>query len=251
MSGRTTEQGILCVLPARFASVRLPGKPLLEVKGVPLIMWSYRKAQAAGVFAEVVVATDDERVCRCVSDHGGKAVMTSANHATGTDRVNEVAAMLAFGWIVNLQGDEPLLPEAAIRNFAEQVVTLDNNSLLTSVSNATIREKNDPNCVKAVLNGRNEALYFSRAPIPFDRGGQHNQAWRHTGIYGFGREALATFCQLPRANLEQREHLEQLRALEHGMTIKCLIHDYRAFGIDTPEDLQVFKALVNKQHLEP
>ncbi len=236
---------ILCVIPARFGSTRLPGKPLKEIDGVPLITYVYRNAEKSGAFDRICVATDDERIAQAVVDAGGKAEMTSPEHVSGTDRVYEVSKRYPFTHIVNLQGDEPDVPGELLRKFASSITQIDDYSLLTVVSNATIKEKKDSNVVKAVLNRNNEALYFSRAPIPFERQAGA-PCYRHTGIYGFTAKSLALFCSFREGILEKAEKLEQLRALENGMKIRCLIYDFQSLNIDTPEDLERFRLKVNR-----
>jgi len=237
-----TEQFVFCVIPARYGSSRLPGKPLLEINGLPLIMLVYNCAKNARCFDKIIVATDDRRIIDAVERHGGVAAMTSANHTRGTDRVFEVAHHEKCGYIVNLQGDEPEIPSKVLRSFAAGVRTLDNNTLLTIVSHATINEIGNPNVVKVVLDAEERALYFSRAVIPYDRGKSGPKAFlKHKGIYGFTRKGLQRYCSFPEGTLERRESLEQLRALECGMRIKCLVRDFESFGIDTPEDLAAFR----------
>ena len=235
---------ILCVIPARYGSMRLPGKPLLAIGGLPLVMWAYNRAAESGVFADVCVAADDPRIIEAVERHGGRAVMTSAHHASGTDRVFEVARTSGYGYVVNLQGDEPAIPVAVLRDFAETLVTIDTLSLLTCVSNAKIEEADNPNIVKVVLAANNDALYFSRARIPFDRDNSGCVFYKHTGVYGFSQESLALFCSLKRGVLEEAEKLEQLRALENGMKIHTLVRNYQSVNIDTKEDLDLFRAAV-------
>jgi 3-deoxy-manno-octulosonate cytidylyltransferase (CMP-KDO synthetase) len=238
-------KSILCVIPARYGSTRLPGKPLITIKGLPLVMWAYNRALTSGVFGKVCVATDDRRVFEAVERHGGVAVMTAADHPSGTDRVCEAArALPQFDYIVNLQGDEPLVPADLLKRLGRGIGRIDDNSLLTCVSYATIEERINPNIVKVVLNRREEALYFSRSPIPFDRDGEAGKVLKHCGIYAFTKRGLEHFCGLPCGELEQREKLEQLRALEHGMKIMCFLFNYNGAGIDTPEDVQKFKSLV-------
>jgi 3-deoxy-manno-octulosonate cytidylyltransferase (CMP-KDO synthetase) len=232
---------ILCAIPARYASTRLPGKPLLAVKGLPLVMWAYNRAVESRAFDAVCVATDDSRIYDAVTRHGGKALMTSAEHQSGTDRINEAAESFACDYVVNLQGDEPEVPAEILRQFAAELPRIDNNSLLTSLTNATISEASDPNVVKAVIDAQGHALYFSRSLIPYDRGGTTGMIYKHTGMYGFTRASLKKFCSLPRGTLEVRESLEQLRALENGMRIICIVKEYSAAGIDTPEDLEHFR----------
>ncbi|MDG5813823.1 3-deoxy-manno-octulosonate cytidylyltransferase [Chitinispirillales bacterium ANBcel5] len=232
---------IICVIPARYGSSRLSGKPLQEIMGLPLVMWAYKNAQKAGVFTEIVVATDDYRIVEAVDKHGGVAVMTSKDHTRGTDRVNEAIGGSDCSYVVNLQGDEPNIPLEVMRMFCAELQKIDDNSLLTVLSNAKITEVETPHVVKAVLNLKGEALYFSRSLIPYGMGSGEESFYKHHGIYGFTKFGLKHFCSLPEGVLEKRESLEQLRALEHGMKIKCVIHDFKSFGIDTPEDLKRFR----------
>jgi 3-deoxy-D-manno-octulosonate cytidylyltransferase len=238
-------KGVLCIIPARYASTRLPGKPLCMVKGLPLIMWAYNNAAQAKVFDTVCVATDDIRIHEAVRNFGGVSCMTSDRHASGTDRVAEAAAKFDSRYIVNLQGDEPCTPPDLLAKFAANLDKLDDNSLLTCVSNATIKDKGNPNVVKVVCAANGEALYFSRAPIPYDRDGRgHGGILVHWGIYGFTSQSLKRFCSFPVGKLEMREKLEQLRALENGMRIVCQMTDYTISGIDTPQDLAAFRKRV-------
>jgi 3-deoxy-manno-octulosonate cytidylyltransferase (CMP-KDO synthetase) len=241
---RKLKKGVLCVIPARYASTRLPGKPLLLFKNLPLVMWCYSRAKRSGAFDFVCVATEDRRIYKTVLRYDGAAMLTSARHVSGTDRVFEVARKLGYRYIVNLQGDEPLIPLALMRQFATRLSLLDDNSLLTCVSHATIEERDNPNVVKAVLDRSGNALYFSRAPIPFDRDGAGKPATAHRGIYGFTADSLARFCAFPPGELEKREKLEQLRALENGMRIVCIRTGARYCGIDTPRDAAAFKKSV-------
>ena len=231
---------VLCVIPARMGSTRLPGKPLELIAGIPLIVWVYRNAVASQAFDDICVATDDRRILQAVEAEGGRAEMTSAAHASGTDRVFEAASRFSCTHIVNIQGDEPLIPHELLRSFTAGLMSLDDNSLLTIVSHATIEEKSDPDTVKAVLGNENQALYFSRAPIPFVRGDTAT-CYKHCGMYGYTAESLRSFCSFSVGILEQVERLEQLRALENGMTIRCQVHDFESIGIDTPGDLERFR----------
>ncbi len=235
---------IVCIIPARYGSTRLPGKPLIQIKGVPLIMWTYRQAVESQAFDAIYVATDDTRIRDTVNTHGGEALMTSPDHTSGTDRVHEAMQNIPGDYVVNIQGDEPQIPIDMLKVFAEDLEKLDNFSLLTCVTNATIEDMHNSNVVKAVLNARQEALYFSRAPIPHGRDDTQYTGYKHIGIYGFSRESLEKFCSFEQGRLERVEKLEQLRALEYGMTIHCLINDYSGIGIDTKEDLDTFRLTV-------
>jgi 3-deoxy-manno-octulosonate cytidylyltransferase (CMP-KDO synthetase) len=238
---------VLCVIPARYGSTRLPGKPLAEINGVPLVMWVYNCAASAGVFDKVIVATDDERIVEAVEKHGGTARMTSSAHRRGTERVLEVVQNEVCRFVVNLQGDEPQIPAEVLHRFVSLLTTIDDNTLLTVASHATIIETGNPHVVKVVLNAAGEALYFSRSSIPYDteKGQGEGVFLKHKGIYGYSREGLQRFCGFPEGVLERRESLEQLRALEFGMRIKCMISDFESLGIDTPQDLAAFRARCN------
>jgi 3-deoxy-manno-octulosonate cytidylyltransferase (CMP-KDO synthetase) len=236
--------GTLCVIPARYASTRLPAKPLCEINGLPLVMWVYKRACESGAFDNVIVATDDHRIQTIVEQFNGQSIMTSPDHPRGTDRIFEVIQHVDCKHVVNLQGDEPDIPVEIIQDFSKEVKKIDDNSLLTIVSHATIEDRVNPNCVKAVLNINNEALYFSRSPIPYDRDNIGGTTLKHKGIYGFSKNSLIRFCKYPQGNLEKLESLEQLRALEYGMKIKCLIRNFESSGIDTPEDLELFRKRV-------
>jgi 3-deoxy-manno-octulosonate cytidylyltransferase (CMP-KDO synthetase) len=240
----SVDDKIVCVSPARFASTRLPGKPLIRVKDVPIVIWVYRRAVESEVFDRVCIATDDRRIFDAAMAFGAEAVMTSGGHASGTDRVHEASAGLPHAYVVNIQGDEPLIPPELLRTMTRHLRSIDDNSLLTCVSNATIKDGVNPNVVKVVCNARDEALYFSRSPIPYDRGGGDARALRHHGIYGFTKAGLARFCGLPQGVLENTERLEQLRALEYGMRIKCFRYEYSGIGIDTAEDVERFRNIV-------
>lgn len=238
------KEKILCVIPARFGSTRLPGKPLIMIKNIPLVIWVYRRAAGSGVFDKVCIATDDQRILDTAMSFGAPAVMTAQSHVSGTDRVREASAGLPYNYIVNIQGDEPLVPADLLRTMASRMESLDDNSLLTCVSNATINDGNNPNIVKVVCNAKLEALYFSRSLIPYNRGEGVAAALKHHGIYGFTQAGLAHFCSLPQGQLEKTERLEQLRALEQGMSVKCFLYDYSGISIDTADDVQTFKKIV-------
>jgi 3-deoxy-manno-octulosonate cytidylyltransferase (CMP-KDO synthetase) len=218
------------VIPARYASSRLPGKPLLSIGGKPMVQWVYERSCAAGA-GEVLIATDDQRILSAAHAFGAHAVMTG-EHPSGTDRIAEVARMR--GWaerdiVVNVQGDEPLMSAALIGQVAGLLPAqpqADIGTLATPLE--SLAELQDPNVVKVVTDARGMALYFSRAPIPWNRDGAAaglasqsdcGGARRHRGIYAYRVAALLRLAQLPPGLLEEREKLEQLRALEHGMRI--------------------------------
>jgi len=235
------------VIPARYASSRLPGKPILErVKaetGRYLIEHVYDRAAAAEAISRVIVATDDERIARVVEDGGGEARMTSSEHRCGTDRVAEVAEDLNEDIVVNVQGDEPEITPEQI----SQVVRLLESSPQAAASTLAIpidseEQWKDPNAVKVVLDVNNHALYFSRSPLPYP--GEATPAdspampLLHIGMYGYRRDFLLRFAEMPAAPIEQAEQLEQLRILWHGHTIQVGVTEHRSVGIDTPHDLE-------------
>jgi len=229
----------LIVIPARYESPRLPGKPLLEIAGKPLIQLVYERAPESRLQNGVIVATDDERILRAVTAFGGDAVMTRPSCRSGTDRVFEAINEREAGLVINLQGDEPFMrPDMADLLFS----VMDNEDLDMATLCSPIaddREYHDPNTVKVVLDGRGFALYFSRSPIPHLRNGAaHPLLYKHIGIYAFKRDFLERFVKMPRSRLEDLESLEQLRVLENGFRIRVLTTHYDGIGIETPADLQ-------------
>ena len=238
------------LIPSRYGSTRLPGKALALIHGVPLVQHVYERAKQAKLLDDVIIATDDERITAAAAKFGGKAVMTSAAHQSGTDRLAEVARKLDAQVIVNIQGDEPLMRpeqidqvvEFALAHGAVPVTTL--RTALTRQEDVT-----DPNVVKVVVDRDGYALYFSRAPIPYHRqvsGSSRSEVpdtgqpayWKHLGIYGYQRHFLLQFPHLAPTPLERAEQLEQLRALEHGHKIQVLDTPYDTVGVDTPDDLK-------------
>ena len=241
------------IIPARFGSVRLPGKPLAIMGERPLIQWVWQSAVASGA-ASVLIATDDERIRAAAGKFGADCLMTSAQHASGTDRIAEAVRAREFAAddiVVNLQGDEPTMPAEVIAKVAEALRDAASRDIATAVAPiASLREFLDPNCVKALRAADGRALYFSRAPVPWPRdnvvAGEPTSfagAWRHIGIYGYRVRSLLQFAAWPPTALEATEKLEQLRALEHGMHIHLvtLAHSPPA-GVDTPEDLERVRA---------
>jgi 3-deoxy-manno-octulosonate cytidylyltransferase (CMP-KDO synthetase) len=237
------------IIPARFGSARLPGKPLAMIGERPLIQWVWQSAVASGA-ASVLIATDDERIRAAATRFGADCLMTSAHHASGTDRIAEVVRARGFAAddiVVNLQGDEPSMPADVISNVARAVRDVALCDMATAVAPVeSLREFLDPNCVKALRAGNGRALYFSRAPVPWPRdsvvAGEPSSftgAWRHIGIYAYRVRSLLQFAAWPPTPLETTEKLEQLRALEHGMHIHLVTLAYSPpAGVDTPEDLE-------------
>ena len=235
-----TETSVIAIIPARFHSTRLPGKALLDIGGRPMIEHVYRRAAMARLVDAVIVATDDERIERAVTAFGGIAQMTASHHASGTDRLAEVAADLPCGLIVNVQGDEPLIDPAAI----DAVIAPMQHDPSIEMGTAARRVRDDaelatPHVVKVVTDINGFALYFSRAPIPHGRDATALAIARaHLGLYVYRRDTLLRLARLPRTPLEDTEALEQLRALEHGIRIKVVETAYVSQGVDTADDLE-------------
>ncbi len=244
--GPSSGDHALGVIPARLGSSRLPRKPLIPLAGRPLIEWVWRRLCACDVLGQLVVATDAAEVVETVQRFGGRAVMTRADHRSGTDRVAEVAALPEFAgyrWVVNVQGDEPFLPPGA-ESAVVQLVRAGWNVGTVAVPVTSMTEFEDPAVVKVVLDDEGGALYFSRAPIPYaPGGGRSNRALekppplRHVGVYAFSRDALLRATRLPSHPLEEREGLEQLRWLAAGLRIGVSIVTGGAPGVDTEDDV--------------
>lgn len=233
------------IIPARYGSSRLEGKPLKKVLDKTIIQWVYEKAQQSKYADMIIVATDDERIFNAVKDFGGNVEMTSSEHKCGSDRIKEVVMRHPeISYIVNLQGDEPLIkPESiddVIKNVKEDVAA----DISTLVRKITSKEAENPNLVKCVVDNCGYALYFSRSKIPFERNVGKAEFYGHLGIYGYKREALIKMTELPQSSYEQSESLEQLRALQNGMRIKTSVVDFVPIGIDTQEDLEKFNQYV-------
>ncbi len=241
---------VLAVIPARYASSRLPGKPLVPLCGKPMIQHVWERVRRAKKVSRVLVATDDERILHAVREFGGEAVMTRADHRSGTERVAEVAAGSAAEILVNVQGDEPLIEAAAV-DAAVEVLLNDSPALVgtLAVPIATPAEVMDPNVVKVVLDFDGNALYFSRAPIPWVRGDSlrvHVRHLKHLGIYVFRRSALLEFSTFPQGELEKVEQLEQLRWLENGYKIRVAETTYDSVSVDVPEDVPRVEKLLRE-----
>ena len=234
------------IIPARYGSSRLEGKPLLKVCEKPVIQWVYEKAQQAKLADMIIVATDDERIFNAVKAFGGEVEMTSVNHKCGSDRIREVAERHPeIAYIVNLQGDEPLIKPESIDAVARNVQEDDKADISTLIRVLTDEEEiNNPNLVKCVVDNNGYALYFSRSKIPYERNKNVATFYGHLGIYGYKRDALMKMTSLPQTPLEKTESLEQLRAIENGMKIKTSDVDFVPVGIDTAEDLEEFKQIV-------
>ena len=264
----TDKAKAVAIIPARYASTRLPGKALLEIAGKPMICWVIERALAARNVGRVIVATDDVRILDAAKAAGHEAVLTSADHRSGTDRLAEVAISLKDAEIiVNVQGDEPLIAAETIDRAVEVLVTGDSASATEGIGIVTTFEPIDsvgdilnPDVVKIVISNDGRALYFSRSPVPYPRdaakkfGGLEaalrndatllNSFRKHTGLYVYRREVLLQFMKWPQSELESLESLEQLRALEHGVTIKAIPASTPSIGVDTLTDLDHVRGIL-------
>lgn len=257
------QTNILAVIPARYGSTRFEGKPLADILGKPMIQYVYEGVRESKLIDEVIVATDDQRILEAVKAFGGKALMTSPSHFTGTDRVAEVARKLKSEIIVNVQGDEPLIKGSFIDRAIRPLLIDDHlqmSTLMTRIEE--VRDWLNPHIVKVVVDQKNFALYFSRSPIPFPRDLQigrlesnpfgtnrplPKRVFKHIGVYVLRRPFLLHFTRMKPTPLEKLEKLEQLRALENGYRIKVTPVNYEPLSVDTPEDLQ--KVITYVSHL--
>ena len=241
----------ICVIPARYSSTRLPGKPLKDICGKPMICRVWERASFAKSVAEVIVATDDERILQAVEKNHGQAIMTRADHKTGTDRLAEVAEKFPdTEVIVNVQGDEPLIEPALIDELVSEFVK-DKNLQMATVATELLNadEMNNPNNVKVVLDKNNDALYFSRSLIPYPRNAGKSKVFKHIGIYAYRRNFLLAYAKMEPTPLEQSESLEQLRALENGFKIRVIKSSCRFVGVDTEEDLKLVNEIYRKEKI--
>ena len=250
-SPRAMADDVLILIPARMAATRLPGKPLLDIAGLPMIVHVLRRAEEAKL-GPVVVATDNEAIATCVEKAGGRAIMTRTDHASGSDRIFEALGVVdpesRAKIIVNVQGDLPTLSPADLKVALAPLTDLAVDIATLAAEIKKPEERTNPNVVKVVGSlvapGRLRALYFTRTAAPAGEG----PLYHHIGLYAYRRAALARFVSLPPSALERREKLEQLRALEAGMRIDVAIVDTVPLGVDTPEDLEIARAMLTRGH---
>ncbi len=243
---------ILGVIPARYASSRFEGKPLKEIDGHPMIEWVYKRAVNADI-DDLVVATDDERIYNVVKNFGGNAVMTSKEHENGTSRIMEVIAApeyAGFDFVINIQGDEPLIDVNSINLLADSY-RREKSEIVTLKKEISERwEIENPNVVKVVTDFNDNAIYFSRWAIPYERDKNESlKYYKHIGIYGYTLKFLRELKSLREGILEKSESLEQLRFIENGYKIKVLKTDAAVIGVDTPEDLKIVEEYVKKNNI--
>jgi 3-deoxy-manno-octulosonate cytidylyltransferase (CMP-KDO synthetase) len=236
------------VIPARYGATRFPGKSLARIQGRPMIQWVWEAAQRSRLAQQAVVATDDARIAEAAAKFGAEVIMTNRSHRSGTDRMAEVADKIPAQLYVNVQGDEPLLSRDAVDDLIRAMMENPRTPIGTLAHR--IEKKDEwlsPEVVKVVCDRHQEALYFSRSPLPFMRRFDANaRLLRHVGIYAFRARALATFVSLKPSALELAEGLEQLRALENGLAIQVIETKYRCLGVDTPADLQRVEAALRR-----
>ena len=242
MTGQTA-----IIIPARYDSSRLKGKPLIKVKDKPIIQWVFEKAVKSNLADRVIIATDNEKIYETALMFGAEAEMTLDTHTSGSDRIAEVVEKYPeISYVVNLQGDEPLITPESIDEIIKGVKN-DGADISTLVR--VLKEKKEienPNCVKCVFDSKGYALYFSRSKIPYERNPGFTPIYGHLGIYGYKREALLKMTNLSQSPLELAESLEQLRALQAGMKIKTFVVDFIPVGIDTIDDLRQFEEIISQ-----
>lgn len=229
----------MIIIPARLASTRFEQKVLVDVMGLPMVV---RTAKAVCGIDRVVVATDDEKILKVCSSYDIEAVMTSNKHKSGTDRINECASKLGVDddeIIINVQADEPFIEQEVVLALKNRLLNIKDEFVMGSCyAKIDHKRAEDPNLVKVVLDANSNAIYFSRSPIPYNRGDKPCEYFGHIGIYGFSAKSLREFCSLDDAKIEDIEKLEQLRAIYHAKKIAMIEVETKSFGIDTPEDLQ-------------
>ncbi len=246
---------VIGVIPARYASTRFPGKPLIVIQGKSLLQRTYENAQQASL-DELIVATDDQRIYDHVKGFGGNVMMTSPDHLTGSDRVAQVLLAnpewMQAAVIINIQGDEPCIEPSSLDAIAQALISDPSSSVSTAVSPLrTEAEAESSSVVKCILDRKNHALYFSRTLIPSNKKHAYNPAttyYRHIGIYAFRPAFLLEFGKLPPTPLQLEEDLEQLKILEHGYRIKVAVLEHISIGVDTPEDIKQVEQWLSKQN---
>ena len=242
---------ILAVIPARFASVRFPGKPLADICGKPMIQWVYEAASQSPSFARTVIATDDQRIASAAELFDAEVIMTRNDHETGTDRLCEVAEMFpAFDVYVNVQGDQPFVSTDALNRLVEPFANADPPEMATLACPLTEEAQNDPNSVKVICDRNMNAIYFSRANIPHRRSDLPAPVYHHLGLYAYEKSFVKKFQQYKPTPLEQCEQLEQLRALENGHSIRVSLIESALVEVNTPEDLEVANLAMAKLEIE-
>ncbi len=239
------------VIPVRFAATRFEGKVLADLLGKPVLQHVWERAKQSQLLEDLIIACDDERILKEATAFGAKALLTSKDHPSGSDRVIEVVKDIDVQIVVNIQGDEPLMHHSIIDDLVRAL--LDDNTCAVSTAITPIKneqELNDPNLVKCVIDQNNYALYFSRSPIPYNRAKKNLKEvdyYKHLGIYAFQKSFLMKFKDLPKSDLEKTEQLEQLRILQAGYKIKTVQTEHVTVSVDTPKDLKKAEELLRKE----
>lgn len=254
---QSAESKVIAIIPARYHSNRFEGKPLAPINGKPMIQHVVERAYRVELLSQVVVATDDQRIADCVGTFGGEVVMTKSDHATGTDRLAEAASLIDISEhdiIVNIQGDQPLFPPEIVEQVARPMLedpALPMSTLIYKIVRP--EEIDDPNHVKTVFDRHGNALYFSRASIPFQRNPDEPARptyYKHLGFYAYRKGFLLTYVGLPEGEWERFEKLEQLRALEYGYTIRVVLTDHDSIEVDTPKDIERVEDFLQQLEIE-
>ncbi len=246
LADRANSSIVVGAIPARYESVRLPGKALLPIAGVPLIERVYRRVERVGDLGRIVVLTDDDRIADAVRAFGGDVEMTPADCASGTDRVAWAARQWDAAAVVNIQGDEPLIDVEDLASVVRHLAEHPEDPMVTLATACPEDLVSDPNAVKVVTDLNGYALYFSRSPVPYSRNAGGAVPQLHVGVYGYQRQALLELAALAPTPLERSESLEQLRALEHGMSIRVLPASTASIGVDTEEDRRRVERLIEE-----
>lgn len=239
---------LACLIPARFGSSRLPGKPLARLKGQTVLAHTLKRAKESGVFSSVTVVSDHEGVLEEARKSGAQAMLVDEPCASGTERISKVLGAIEEDFILNLQADEPFIHPSLLQNLGQGLILEGRDGLVYTAASPILSwdDFENPNRVKVVFDGQKRALYFSRSPIPYQKKGPESPrlAFVHIGVYAMTKKTLGLFAGLSRTSLEELEGLEQLRALEYGFDFRLVITEDHTFGIDTPEDLKNAEALV-------
>jgi 3-deoxy-manno-octulosonate cytidylyltransferase (CMP-KDO synthetase) len=239
---KKTDKNIIGIIPARYKSTRLPGKPLLCISGKPMIQQVYECVKKSKYLCEVIVATDDKRIYNCVRSFGGNVILTSSKHKSGTDRICEVIKKINADIVVNIQGDEPFIDYKNIDKTIEPLLKDKNLNVSTlAIMIKNLKDISNPNKVKVVLDKDGFALYFSRSVIPFNRDNIKIDYYKHIGLYVYRTSFLKKYMEMNQTGLEKAEKLEQLRILEYGEKIKVILTNKDSFSIDTKEDYRKYK----------
>ena len=240
---------VIVIIPARYGSTRFPGKPLARIMGKPMIQWVYENVKKVEMISTIYVATDDQRIYDTVQRFGGKVMMTLPEHSCGSDRIAECLQRLNISddtIVLNIQGDEPLICKEMIE---ELIRCFDDSKVYMGTLKKLITDDDElvnPNIVKVITDRNDDAIYFSRYAIPYEKEKTKSEHYKHIGVYGYTAKFLLQFCKLPKARLEKAESLEQLRAIENGYKIRVKESEYQTIGVDTPEQVELVERMLQE-----